>query len=86
MGDSGAKILIEKEFMQFELNLSNNYKAHSQEEYDKVCDMLESFFEQGEISKMYYKHMKKKLKKYDEEFGTTEDEEEIEETGKSKLL
>ena len=30
MGDNGAKIVIEKEFMQFELNLQNNYKDLAQ--------------------------------------------------------
>lgn len=63
MRDDSAKILIEKTFMQFELNLQNNYKELAYEEYLKVHDMLDSFREQDEISKWYYDRMKKKLKK-----------------------
>lgn len=65
MGDNGAKLLIEKKFMQFELNLQNNYKDLAFQNYTEVHGMLDSFFEQGEISKWYFRRMKKKLKKYD---------------------
>ncbi len=61
-----AKLLIEKEFMQFELNLQNNYKDLAKDCYDKTLDMMESFHEQGEISEWFYKRMRKKLKKYDD--------------------
>lgn len=47
MSDSGAKLVIEKEFMQFELNLQNNYKDIAYENYQEVHAMLDSFHEQG---------------------------------------
>ena len=65
MGDSGAKLLVETEYMQFELNLQNNYKDLAYQHYAKTHEMLDSFLEQGEISKWFYGRMKKKLKKYD---------------------
>ena len=37
--------------------------------------MLDSFFEQGEISKWYYGKMKKKLKKYDVIYNPEEETE-----------
>lgn len=73
MRDNGAKLMIEKKFMQFELNLQNNYKDLAYEEYLEVHDMLDSFLEQNEISKWYYGRMKKKLKKkYDWIYQTEE--------------
>jgi hypothetical protein len=72
VGDKGGKVLIEREFMQFELNLQNNYKDLAFEGYRKVHDMLDSFLEQGEISNWYYRHMKKKMIKYDEIYKTQE--------------
>lgn len=65
MGSNSGKLMIESEFMQFELNLQNNYKDKAYQNYIKVHDMLDSFLEQGEISRWYYGRMKKKLKKYD---------------------
>lgn len=73
MRDNGAKLVIEREFMQFELNLQNNYKDLAYQNYMEVHDMLDSFFEQNEISKWYYKRMKKKLKKYDELYKEPEE-------------
>ncbi len=76
MGGSEGKLYIEKEFLQFELNLQNNYKDIAFENYTKVHDMLDSFLEQGNITTGYYKRMKKKLKKYDEIYHPKEEEQE----------
>ena len=76
MSDSGAKLVIEKEFMQFELNLQNNYKDIAYENYKEVHAMIDSFHEQGEISNWYFKRMKKKLKKYDEIYQLETEKEE----------
>ena len=76
MGGSEAKLYIEKEFLQFELNLENNYKDIAFENYTKVHDMLDSFFEQGNITNGYYKRMKKKLKKYDKIYHPEEEDQE----------
>lgn len=75
MADNGAKIVIEKELMQFELNLQNNYKDLAYQGYTKVHEMLNSFLEQGEINERYYKKMKKKMKKYDNIYHLEEEEE-----------
>jgi len=50
MVDNGAKIVIEKELMQFELNLQNNYKDLAYQGYTEVHAMLDSFLEQGKIN------------------------------------
>lgn len=76
MGDNGAKLVIDKEFMQFELNLQNNYKDLAFQNYTKVHELLDGFYEQGEISKWYYGRMKKRLKKYDEIYHPEEEDEE----------
>lgn len=75
MGDNGAKIVIEKELLQFELNLQNNYKDLAYEKYKEVHAMLDSFLEQGEITERYYKKMKKSMKKYDDIYNPQEEQE-----------
>ena len=75
MADNGAKIVIERELMQFELNLQNNYKDLAYKGYTEVHAMLDSFLEQGEINERYYKRMKKKMKKYDKIYHPEEEEE-----------
>ena len=77
MGNSGAKLVIEKELLNVQLNLENNYKENAYDAYLNVSAMIESFYEQGEISKWAYKSFKKKLKKYDDIYA--EEKEEIQE-------
>ena len=76
MGDNGAKLVIDKEFMQFELNLQNNYKDLAFQNYTKVHELLDGVYEQGGIAKWYYGRMKKRLKKYDEIYHPEEEDEE----------
>ena len=59
MGNKGAKLCIEKELLNVQLNLENNYKENAYDAYLNVKAMIESFFEQGEISKWAYKRMRK---------------------------
>lgn len=66
MGSSEAKLFIERELMRLQLNLENNYKEEAYDAYINVSAMVESFYEQREISKWSYNRFKKKLKKYDE--------------------
>lgn len=75
MADKGGKLMIETEFMQFELNLQNNYKDLAEQYYRKTRDMLDSFLEQGEITERYYNKMQKKLKKYDDLYQSEDVEE-----------
>ena len=72
MGNSGAKLVIDKEMMTMELNLENNYKDKAYEAYLNVKAMIESFYEQKEISIFTYKSYKKKMKKYDNIYEKTE--------------
>lgn len=76
MGNKGAKLCIEKELLNLQLNLENNYKENAYDAYLNVKAMIESFFEQGEISKWAYKRYKGKLKKYDEVYAEDEENEE----------
>ena len=62
MSDSGAKLVIEKEFMQFELNLQNNYKDIAYENYQEVHAMLDSFHEQGGDFKLVLQKNEKEIK------------------------
>ena len=66
MGSSEAKLFIEKELLNLQLNLENNYKEKAYDAYLNVSAMVESFYEQKEISKWSYKGFKKRLKKYDD--------------------
>ncbi len=80
MGNKGAKLCIEKELFSLQLNLENNYKDEAYEAYLNVKGMLESFFEQGEISKWAYKRYKKKMRKYDDIYAEDRKNEEDTET------
>ncbi len=75
MGNSGAKLCIEKELLNVQLNLENNYKENAYDAYLNVSAMIESFYEQGEISKWAYKRFKKQLKKYDDIYSEDEETE-----------
>ncbi|MFQ9933425.1 MAG: hypothetical protein ACLRVQ_03225 [Lachnospiraceae bacterium] len=74
MGSSEAKLFIEKEMLNMQLNLENNYKDNAYDAYLNVSAMVESFYEQGEISKWTYKGFKKKLKKYDDIYMEKEED------------
>ncbi len=74
MGNSQAKLFIEKELLNVQLNLENNYKENAYDAYLNVSAMIESFYEQGEISKWTYKNFKKKLQKYDEIYAEESEE------------
>lgn len=78
MGNSEAKLCIEKELLNLQLNLENNYKENAYDAYLNVSAMIESFYEQGEISKWTYGSFKKKLKKYDAIYAKEEETEEAE--------
>lgn len=79
MNDQSAKLDIEETFFQFELNLQNNYKDIAYEQYKKVHELLDDYFEQGKITKWYYRKFKKKMKIYDVNYGTVSENETIEE-------
>lgn len=81
MGSSGAKLCIEKELLNVQLNLENNYKENAYDAYLNVSSMIESFYEQGEISKWSYKGFKKRLKQYDDIYQTAGDEAEASDAG-----
>ena len=85
MGDKGAKLCIEKELLNVQLNLENNYKENAYDAYLNVKAMIESFFEQGEISSWAYKRYKRKLKRYDEIYEA-EDENGAEEENVSSAV
>lgn len=52
MADNGAKIVIEKELMQFELNLQNNYKDLAYQGYTEVHAIsLTVFWSRGKSMK-----------------------------------
>ena len=84
MGTKGAKLCIEKELLNVQLNLENNYKENAYDAYLNVKAMIESFFEQGEISKWAYKRYIRKLKKYDEIYAEDEENPENEENPEDK--
>lgn len=75
---SGARLCIDKEILNLELNMENNYKDKAYESYLSSKDMIESFYEQGQISKWRYGRYNKKMKKYDEIYRD-ENEENVEE-------
>lgn len=74
MGSSEAKIIIEKELLNVQLNLENNYKETAYDAYLGVSAMVESFYDQGEISRWAYNRFKKKLKSYDKLYEKETDE------------
>ena len=82
--NKGAKLCIEKELLNVQLNLENNYKENAYDAYLNVKAMIESFFEQGEISKWAYKRYIRKLKKYDEIYAEDEENPENEENPEDK--
>ena len=73
MGNKGAKLCIEKELLNLQLNLENNYKENAYDSYLNVSAMIESFFEQGEISKWAYNRYKRKMQRYDEIYSENEE-------------
>lgn len=75
MGRSEAKLFIEKELLGLQLNLENNYKEEAYDAYLNVSAMVESFYDQGEISRWSYKKFKKALEKYDEMYNEDKEDE-----------
>ncbi len=74
MGNSAARLFIEKEMLDLQLNLENNYKDNAYESYLNVLGMLESFYEQKEISKWRFKRYKRQMKRYDDIYNMEEPE------------
>lgn len=72
MGSSEAKLVIEKELLNVQLNIENNYKENAFDSYLNVSAMIESFYDQGEISKWAYNSFKKKIKRYDDIYAEKE--------------
>lgn len=68
MGNSTAKLLLEKELFTLERFNENNYKDSAYDSYRNLLGMLESFLQEKVISKWTYKKYKKKLLKYDDYF------------------
>ncbi len=77
MGNSAARLFIEKEMLDLQLNLENNYKDNAYEAYLNVLGMLESFYEQGEISNWRFKRYKRQMKKYDDVYKDMEESERV---------
>lgn len=59
------KLLILREYVQFQLYLQNSYHDKARETYKKVHIMLDEFYRQKRISKFCYKKWKRELKQYD---------------------
>lgn len=76
MPDKGAKLVVEKRLLQFELNLQNNYKDLAESEYWELLEILDTFLEEKKISERYYRSIKKKLKKYDALYDNADEKDE----------
>ena len=65
MTNNYYKLLIIQQYVRLQLMLQNNYHDEARKTYENIHKMLDEFFENHKIGKLYYKKMKREMKKYD---------------------